>query len=348
MNVTIDIQHLLRPVSALDPCGPNLEYAPEFAALEQAALGTPDRQMGSAVLAGQAPDARAALERAAALFSQTKDLRVAVHWQRALLGASGLTAFLEGLGAVRELLARFWDHIHPLIDPEDDPTGTARANAMVALAAPDLLFELRRTPLFLSRASGPVCLEDLLDATREASSGPATSAENSKLGAAFREQDPAALTALVARLRSALEETQELSRLFEAHALPPPDLGPLHAFLARALSLVIARHADSPAAAALPPDPNPASVLATSIPTAAPATVPAPSERKAIESRQDVIRMFDEICAYYQAHEPSSPLPLLVQRCRRLATLDFIEILRELAPDAVSRVELITGANGKS
>jgi type VI secretion system protein ImpA len=346
--MTIDFQHLLRPVSALDPCGPNLEYAPEFAALEQATLGTPDRQMGSAVLAGQAPDARAALERADALFAQTKDLRVAVHWQRALLGASGLLAFLEGLGAMRELLARFWDHIHPLIDLEDDPTGTARSNAVVALAAPELLFELRRTPLFLSRASGPVCLEDLLDATREASSGPPASAENSKLGAAFREQDPETLTRLVARLRSALEDTQELTRLFEAHALPAPDLGPLHALLARALSLVVARHADSPSAAVSPPDPSPSNVLAIPMPQSAPAAVAAPSERKAIQSRHDVIRMFDEICAYYQTHEPSSPLPLLVRRCRRLASLDFLEILRELAPDAVSRVELITGSNAKS
>jgi type VI secretion system protein ImpA len=60
----IDTISLLQTVSTLEPAGPNLEYSPDFAALDRAAQGTPDRQMGSAVLPGQPPDPDAVVERA--------------------------------------------------------------------------------------------------------------------------------------------------------------------------------------------------------------------------------------------------------------------------------------------
>jgi type VI secretion system protein ImpA len=62
-----------------------------------------------------------------------------------------------------------------------------------------------------------------------------------------------------------------------------------------------------------------------------------------ISSRDDVLKMLDKICAYYARHEPSSPLPLLLKRCRRLVPMSFKEIVGDLAPDALAKVELITG-----
>jgi type VI secretion system protein ImpA len=55
------------------------------------------------------------------------------------------------------------------------------------------------------------------------------------------------------------------------------------------------------------------------------------------------VRALDKICDYYARHEPSSPLPLLLQRCKRLATMSFIEIVREMVPDGLSQVEIIAG-----
>jgi type VI secretion system protein ImpA len=62
-----------------------------------------------------------------------------------------------------------------------------------------------------------------------------------------------------------------------------------------------------------------------------------------IMSRDDVVRALDKICDYYARHEPSSPLPLLLQRCKRLATMSFIEIVKEMVPDGLSQVEIIAG-----
>lgn len=62
-----------------------------------------------------------------------------------------------------------------------------------------------------------------------------------------------------------------------------------------------------------------------------------------VRNRDDVVMLLDKICGYYERQEPSSPLPLLLKRCRRLATLSFMDIVKDLAPSALQQVELIGG-----
>ena len=63
-----------------------------------------------------------------------------------------------------------------------------------------------------------------------------------------------------------------------------------------------------------------------------------------INSPDDVIRAIDKITDYYARHEPSSPVPLLLKRAKGLISKDFMEILRDLAPDGVGQAENITGS----
>jgi type VI secretion system protein ImpA len=63
----------------------------------------------------------------------------------------------------------------------------------------------------------------------------------------------------------------------------------------------------------------------------------------AAASREDVVILLDRICDYYQRHEPSSPVPLLLRRCKRLVSASFLEIVRDIAPDGVSQVEMWRG-----
>ena len=62
-----------------------------------------------------------------------------------------------------------------------------------------------------------------------------------------------------------------------------------------------------------------------------------------INNRQDVVRALELICEYYAKQEPSSPVPLLVRRAKRLVTMDFMEILQDLAPGGISQVDIIKG-----
>jgi type VI secretion system protein ImpA len=61
-----------------------------------------------------------------------------------------------------------------------------------------------------------------------------------------------------------------------------------------------------------------------------------------------VIRLIDKICDYYRDNEPSSPVPLLLKRARRVVTMDFLELLRELVPSGLQEAEMIGGAANSS
>jgi type VI secretion system protein ImpA len=62
-----------------------------------------------------------------------------------------------------------------------------------------------------------------------------------------------------------------------------------------------------------------------------------------IKSSQDAIRALEAVAAYFRSHEPSSPVPMFVDRARRLVSKSFIEALEDIAPDGLSQAKLIGG-----
>ena len=62
-----------------------------------------------------------------------------------------------------------------------------------------------------------------------------------------------------------------------------------------------------------------------------------------VNSRQDAIRALEAISAWFRAHEPSSPVPLLLDRAKRLVSKSFMEVLADIAPDGVVQAKLIGG-----
>ena len=77
-------------------------------------------------------------------------------------------------------------------------------------------------------------------------------------------------------------------------------------------------------------------------PGTAAAQAPPPATGE-INSREDVIRALDKICEYFSRHEPSSPVPLLAKRAKRLVSKSFLEILRDMAPGGIHEAESIRG-----
>ncbi len=61
-----------------------------------------------------------------------------------------------------------------------------------------------------------------------------------------------------------------------------------------------------------------------------------------ITSREDAVRMLDKVSEYFRTHEPSSPVPFLLQRAKGLVAKDFMEILQDLTPDAIAQAEMYT------
>jgi type VI secretion system protein ImpA len=61
-----------------------------------------------------------------------------------------------------------------------------------------------------------------------------------------------------------------------------------------------------------------------------------------------VINALDRIVDYYARHEPSSPIPILLTRAKRLVNADFLTIVRDMAPSGVENVNLIGGLSDDS
>jgi type VI secretion system protein ImpA len=344
----IDVGELLREISADSPCGDDLEYDAQYGELERAAEGKPERQIGDVIQPAEAPDWKAVRGLALELLHRTKDLRVAMHLCLALAHTEGFPGLHQGLALTRGLLEKFWDQVHPQLDPDDNNDPTFRLNTLAALTAPELMIgAAREAPLVSSRAMGRFDLRDW-EIAHGRLTPPADMQEppaEAVIDAAFTEVPVEDIGATLEAINGALSELGAIgSRLDEqVGAGVAPDLNPLKALLQEAGQVVggqlARRGGGSPAleeTAAMTDNPSPAPAAAvggTGVPAA-------------LSSREDVVRALDAICDYYRRHEPSSPIPLLMQRAKRLATMDFMAIIRDLAPGAVQQVEEIRGPEG--
>jgi type VI secretion system protein ImpA len=247
------------------------------------------------------------LARTEALARKGRDLRVWVWLTRAALAAEGLEGLVRGLELIERGLASFWDTLPPL-DPDDpDPAGRylARVNAMALL------------------------------------------------GASSAHLKPAE----AARLRSVRHLVEDLER--RAAGRPPEELAPLAGRARAALAAIKARFASGFGAAADPQlgfealDSALARVTTPAVPAGAPAAdaaaadgpgAPAGAPAGPARTREDVVRLLDQVLDYYRRHEPSSPVPLLVTRAKRLVPMSFVEALKELAPAGIKELQAAAGA----
>jgi type VI secretion system protein ImpA len=346
---------LLEPVSESKPTGDNLEYQPEFAELERASRGKPAQQMGSAVVPGEPPNYARVIALACSLLGLSKDLRVAVQLARALLATASFAGFTAGLCLARGLLERYWDALYPELDPEDRDA-TMRVAALSALSAPDVVSALRAAPLLSSSRVGPISLRDVAVASGELAHAPRhPELAQDMIVASFRNADAGALQALLAQLQLARGHLRAIRGVLEARpGTPVPDFAPVDRLLHQAEAVVRPHVEQLPSSLAareaaddVPAD-MPEAAPETEVPPSAARLVqgaprPAAETAATIRGRDDVVHWLDRICTYYVQHEPSSPLPLLLQRCRRLVASSFLDIVRDLAPDALSQVQRITG-----
>lgn len=331
---TAEIEDLLAPVSAEDSCGADLEYGdPAFTAFDRATQGKPEQQIGSTIIPAEDPDWKAVARQAIQLLVRTKDLRVAVHLTKALLHTDGLKGLADGLTILRRYVETYWEGLHPRLDPADANDPTMRVNILATLAAPDVLATVKAAPLFESRTVGRFSYRDLEAASAGANGGGGSMATIEAAGmdcnlAALQERTAAALTAAeaVRQLESMLTE------LIGGAASPP--FGPL-ATLLQKISGLLQSALDRKIPSGASPEGADEEI--------APGATTSDALSGEVRSRDDVVRALERILAYYAKHEPSSPVPLLVERCKRLVTMGFLDIIRDLAPDGVRQIEALSG-----
>lgn len=341
---TIDVDALLEEIGPDAPCGPDLEYDPAFLALEQEALGKPEVQYGETITPAVPPDWKIVRRMAGELLERSRDLRLAIHLLRANLALSGITGMANALVLIERLLDTRWDSVHPLLDAEDDNDPTLRINSLAILAdSGTLVRELKETPLVTLPGLGPLTIKLLEVANGELA--PLDAEEKIALASierALADLDPDKLAAASDALARALAAAVNIevilvrqvgsSQALNLDGLTRP-LRKAHEFLARQ------QHGPAQAAPAdAPADGIPAPDGAARDPRAA--------ISGEIASRDDVVRMLDKLVQYYGRHEPSSPIPILLERAKRLVPMNFFEIMQDLAPDGIAQLTVIRGPDG--
>ena len=348
----IDVESLLQAISPESPCGEDLSYDQGYLELERLSQGTPERQVGEQILAAEEPNWGEVRKRGIELLSRTKDLRVAVCVALGALRLEGMPGLRDGLALLRGLLERFWDHVYPQLDPEDEYDPLERINIIASLAQPlgtyqdQMMFvqRVREAPLCSSRRLGQFSLRDILIATGELSapSGMDSPPEMSVISGAFQDVDVSELQATSQAVDASIEHLQAIDTFLteKVGASRAPNLEALSSVLAsvrKHLSVHMAERGIGEA----PPE------RASGAPAGDQAEGPRPISGE-IRSPQDVINVLQKVCQYFERNEPSSPVPLLLRRAQRLVSKDFLQIIQDLSPEAMRQIEVIGGIDSST
>ena len=224
-----------------------------------------------------------------------------------------------------------------LVDEDGDEDPDYRVNSLAALNDHnEVVASLGRAILVSSRALGRFSLRDMRMASGEISPGEDEEAPDpTHIDAAFLECDLDELTDTAAAADRCRELVEAIDTYYREQLgiEVTPDFSNLQSEIEevrRALKEQLSRRGvDQPEEEGAEGEPA--------------AAGPPAARAGEINSREDAIRVIDKLCEYFRKHEPSSPVPLLLQRAKRLVAKDFMEILRDLTPDAVSQAEMIGG-----
>jgi type VI secretion system protein ImpA len=335
----IDIEALLKPVSDEQPCGPNLTYDPSFYELENKSRGKPETQFSPA----EDPNWKELREAAAGFFEKSKHLTAAVVLTVCELKLNGMPGAEEGLGLVRGLLERHWAAFYPQLDPEDKNDPTERMNILANLtsfADPyRFLARLQEAPLCQSVNFGRIRYLDVEKAKQPSTEAPAEGQpaplSESQIQAAFKDSSLELITSNHQAAVKAGEHLAAIDSFLNATVgTAGVDLEPLRKLL-KSIETTLAGY--------LPGTPEEVADGAMAAGAAGGGTSAAPRLSGTVQSRDDVVRALDRICDYYRQQEPSSPVPYILKRAQRLVKMNFMEIVNELTPDAMTQVRVITG-----
>lgn len=277
-------------------------------------------------------------------MQRSKDLRITHFLLQSALALQGVAGLADALTLINALLREYWADLHPHLDADDDNDPTVRINALSGLTSDATIRLLRESILTRSRTFGPVSLRAALNASG-LMSFPDEQLGAQQLNAAFLDSDPEQLQATRDALSSARAACEAIEQQVsdQVGSAQGVDLSLLKQPLKQALQIlsqfVPSSETDSREPEAVSDDNAP------SVDFAAAPVAPRPSGD--ITNRDDVLRSLDKILAYYSRHEPSSPLPVLLNRAKHLVHADFAAIVRNLIPDGMSQFENLRGPDGE-
>jgi type VI secretion system protein ImpA len=335
-QVAAELTKLTEPLSAEHPCGRSLDDSQTLAALEAY------RVFGRLKAAADEPNWQSLLKECLGALTESKDLRVLAYLTAAALRIEPLSVTLQIFPLMTTWLERYWNEAHPRIDED----AVARRNALMffvdRLAILDGLrratvvhdarlgsfsvrhFEIATGALQVTDTEAEPVSKDVIDSALAAAdphelrriSDFATAAAAALLRVEALMLEKGGGYAAVPQLEGLLRILQGMQKMLAPHASPPP-----------------------PACQEVAADP----LSAANVSSGKPAL-----QVGMIASRDDVQRVLDAVVGYYRSSEPGSLVPMIIERAQRLVSLNFLDALAEVAPEAVDAVKKAVGAREQS
>jgi type VI secretion system protein ImpA len=326
MSAHWESQELLQPITADQPCGENLEDTPLLASFDAFRL------FGQPTPLDPPPEWVVIRARALEALGRSKDLRLLAHLGTALLRTDGLVAFSRTLRVASQWLETYWAASYPLVDED----AILRRNALNCFADPMAVIDgLRRLPLVASRQHGMFSIRDIDIATgqMQPSDGEARPDER-RIDAAFAEMPLEQLQELQQSVADAIDAVKRIEAAMSAQGGPEavPGFDSLAVQMVKIDRVLRARVSARTGGAGVDDTGEGAS-----------AGGGPPVAVGAIRSRQDAMRALDAVAEFFRHNEPSSPIPLLIERAKRLVSKSFLEVLADIAPDAVAQARSAGG-----
>lgn len=346
----LDIKNLLSEISAESPCGEDLSYDQAYLALEdlirtKSAGGV----VSGAEEAVEEPNWREVREKCIELMQRSKDLRIAVYLTLALLRIEGVPGLRNGLSLLQGLLERFWDNLYPQLDPEDNNDPLERINILQSLSPASVSEQdpmkfrqrLAEVPLCNSAQMGRFSLRDIQIAKSEIAipeDQERKAPEMAVIDAAFQDTPTEELLAISQATEEAMGCVNAITSVFSQNAAQgeTPNLSGfksslenirkcLHGYLAKR------GYGEAP--------------VESVESTGGESEGGEMSLTGEIRSNKEALLAIEKVCQYFERHEPSSPVPLLLRRAQRLVSKSFLDVIRDVCPDALSQIQAVGGVS---
>lgn len=368
-----DCERWLNPFDGDNPSGQSLRHENEFATL--VALATPkfkiveDENNNPIDRKAEPINWGDVLALAEDLSAIGRDIRLLTVVARGLAGENGLTGAIEGVELLTSSLDQYWDSIHPQIRTGGNSTRRLGAIRELENDEAGLWGDLQRMEVINERGIGSVTLGHLAQASlndaQVLAKGPSglSDSEQAELiehhhsvlqrskvacrsmadnnADAFEE-----LASNVLALEKALTALEDkVAEKLEGANLKFSDFKPSLVQISKTLSGT--ERAQEPEAKENTPtvtnvtEQNENSST-SDVGSRGGHTIPAK-----LNSRDEVQTCLQLIIDFYERTEPSSPIPLLATRMKKMVPMDFLELMSELAPAGLKEFNNVAGTSDK-
>lgn len=322
--------------------GPELDYDNRWLAFLTAKDGKPETQFNPY----EPPNWQKAIELIRELLDESRDIRLAIALLQAKLNIDGFKSLPDSLRLIKNMIQSQWASLNPRLDPDDsDPYGRLNALDDLAMSTTSCFRDFRNSVVISHPQIGKICVrhfEYALDRSPapEGEEVPTRVQIESFLNSGLVDVEQ--LLKSMDQVRSLLSEIPEALSVHGVESYRHPDFSEVQQCIKNIAVFV----GTSTGGTVNNEIVDGTETLGTSSEITDKSNIAKQSGGvMQVNNRADAVRAIDLVCTYLDREEPTNPASLLLKRARRLIDKDFIELMKDLAPEAAQEVARVLGVD---